>query len=208
MSIRSIYNVYAIFYDFLFSITFNDARKKAINSLNITDESKVLEFGIGTGLSLKYFPKEFKRLTGIDLSEKMLDKCSLKAQKLNMNVDLQIMDCENTTFKNETFDFVILMYVYSVSQDPHKLLKEAFRICKSSGSICIINHFSNVHSEKLNFFEFILSFFEDKIGFRSKFSFQEYIVEKDLVIDNMIGANLFSMTKVINLKKSVNLHLV
>lgn len=167
-----------------------------------------MEFGIGTGLSLKYFPKDFNGLTGIDLSDKMLDKCNLKAQKLKMKVDLQIMDCENTTFKNETFDYVLLMYVYSVSHDPHRLLKEAFRICKNTGSVYIINHFSNVHSNKLNFFEYILSFFEDKIGFRSIFSFQEYIVQKNLDIEDMIGANLFSMTKVINLKKSVNLHLV
>jgi phosphatidylethanolamine/phosphatidyl-N-methylethanolamine N-methyltransferase len=152
MSIRSVYNGYAKFYDFLFSITFDDARKKAINNLTITEQTKVLEFGIGTGLSLKYFPKEFNGLTGIDLSEKMLKKCNSKANKLKMNVDLQIMDCENTTFENESFDYVILIYVYSVSQDPHKLLKEAFRVCKNSGSICIINHFSKVHSNNLNFF--------------------------------------------------------
>ncbi len=208
MSVRSVYNVYANFYDFLFSKTFDDARKKAISSMEISEEKKIIEFGIGTGLSLKYFPKKFKGLTGIDLSEKMLEKCALKAKRYQMDVDLKIMDCENTPFEDESFDHVVLMFIYSVSSNPHKLLQEALRICKNSGSVLIINHFSNVNSEKLNFFEYLLSYFENIVGFRSKFSFKEYIVDKNIVINSMVGANIFSMTKVIDLKKAANTHLL
>lgn len=207
MTIRSIYNIYSNFYDLLFSSTFNDARKKAITSLDLDNSKKTIEFGIGTGLSLKYFPRNYKGLTGIDLSDKMLAKCTEKVKYYNMNVDLELMDCEHTTFQDETFDYVILMYVYSVTQNPHQLLKEAFRICKSSGSVIIVNHFSNFRSDKLNFFEYLLSFFENSVGFRSKFSFREYITDKKLKVDKLVNANLFSITKVIFLNKSDNLHI-
>jgi len=206
MSVRSVYNIYALFYDSLFSGTFNDARKKAISGLSIDDSKKTIEFGIGTGLSLKFFPNNYNLLTGIDLSEKMLGKCAKKAKQYNMNIDLRIMDCENTSFQDDSFDYVLLMYVYSVTQNPHELLKEAFRICKSTGSVVIINHFSNVKSERLNFFEFALSFFENVIGFRSKFSFKEYITDKNLKIDKLLNANIFSITKVVFFKKADNLH--
>lgn len=207
MSIQSIYDIYSNFYDLLFSSTFNDARKKAITSLDLDNSKKTIEFGIGTGLSLKYFPRNYNGLTGIDLSDKMLAKCTEKVKRYNMNVDLEIMDCEHTTFQDETFDYVILMFVYSVTQDPHQLLNEAFRICKSSGSVIIVNHFSNFKSDKLNFFEYLLSFFEHSVGFRSKFSFREYIIGKKLKVDKLVNANLFSITKVIFLKKSDNLHI-
>lgn len=207
MSVRSIYNIYALFYDSLFSWTFNDARRKAISSLSIDDSKKTIEFGIGTGLSLKFYPSNYQLLSGIDLSEKMLEKCAEKAQWYNMNIDLRIMDCENTSFQDDSFDYVLLMYVYSVTQNPHELLKEAFRICKNNGSVVIVNHFSNVKSEKLNFFEFVLSFFVNVVGFRSKFSFKEYITDKNLNIDKLLNANFFSITKVIFLKKSDNLHI-
>jgi phosphatidylethanolamine/phosphatidyl-N-methylethanolamine N-methyltransferase len=207
MSIQSIYNIYSNFYDLLFSSTFNDARRKAISSLDLDDSKKTIEFGIGTGLSLKYFPRKYNGLTGIDLSDKMLARCIKKVKMYNMNVDLRIMDCEHTTFENEIFDYVILMFVYSVTHNPDQLLKEAFRICKCSGTVIIVNHFSNVEGKKLNIFEYILSFFENSVGFRSNFSFREYIIEKKLILDKLVNANFLSITKVIFLKKSDNLHI-
>lgn len=206
MSVRSIYNIYSKFYDYLFSSTFDDARIKAIENLNLEDFQKTIEFGIRTGLSLKFFPKNYDGLTGIDLSDKMLERCALKANKLGMKVDLQIMNCEATSYQDASFDNVILMYVYSVTNDPHKLLKEAFRICKPEGQVVIINHFSNVKSNRLNFFEYILSNLEHVVGFKSKFSFKEFITDKQLKFYQFYNANMFSMTKVIFLRKQDNLH--
>ncbi|MEI8109559.1 MAG: class I SAM-dependent methyltransferase [Chitinophagia bacterium] len=203
-----LYNRLSVFYDLLFSSSLDDARKRAIDALQIQESTKVIEFGVGTGLSLYHFPKSFTGFTGIDISEKMLQKFAARADDLQMNVNIQLMDCEHTTFESETFDYVILMYVYSVTKDPHQIIKEAFRLCKNTGTVVIVNHFSEVKNSKPNVVEYLLSYFESFIGFKSKFPFKEYITDKNLVIKAMFSANLFSVTKVILLEKCNNLHLV
>ncbi len=209
-SVKKIYNNYAHFYNFLFSKILDPARKIAIQKMNIHPNENIIEIGIGTGLSLKHYNSLHDiSITGIDLSDKMLKKAQLEAIKYpKLKVTLNCIDGENTPYKDSTFDKVILMYVYSVTPNPEKLLKEAIRICKDNGSIYIINHFSNYEKNKLNFFEKSLSNFSNLIGFRSDFSYVNYIENNKLNIESVESANLFSLSKVIHFKKNNNLHLL
>ena len=48
--------------------------------MECTPTDKVLEIGIGTGTSYKYYPKETE-VTGIDISPDMLEKAKKKYKK-------------------------------------------------------------------------------------------------------------------------------
>ena len=48
--------------------------------MNCSENDKVLEIGIGTGTSFKYYPSE-TFVTGIDISPDMLEKAKKKYQK-------------------------------------------------------------------------------------------------------------------------------
>lgn len=207
--VKNIYDNYASIYDLVFSVVLNPARKKAIRQMNIQPNEKIIEFGVGTGLSFNHYNFSNKiSITGIDLSEKMLEKARSKVAKYkNFDITLSCIDAEDTPYDDSTYDKVMLMYVYSVTPNPEKLLSEAFRICKENGSVHIVNHFSNYENSRLNLFERSLSKMSKVIGFRTVFSYQDYIKNLNLNIESVESANIFSSTKVIHLKKKDNGHL-
>ena len=209
-SIWNVYDRYGQFYDFTFGRILDPGRKKAVNLMNVKSNQKIIEFGIGTGLSFKHYPKSIKiEMTGIDLSKKMLNKAQIRSRKFqNLNITLKNLDGENTHFEDASFDKVVLMYVYSVTANPEKIITEALRICKDDGSIYIVNHFSQSNGRNLSVFEKIISSSTTKIGFRSDFSYKKYIEHLDLKIESIESANIFALTKVIHLKKDKNTHLL
>ncbi len=208
--ISKVYNSYAAFYDIIFNKVLDQGRKKAIGIMDFLDGEKILEIGIGTGLSLRHYPQNIPlSITGIDISEKMLAKAKKRQKKYpNINLTLHHMNAESTTYDNSVFDKIVIMYVYSVTPSPEKLLSEALRLCTDEGSIYIVNHFSNYTNKGLSFFEKMLSSMSNTIGFSSDFSYQKYIVDNNVIMESIKSANIFSLSKVIHLKKNKNLHLI
>jgi phosphatidylethanolamine/phosphatidyl-N-methylethanolamine N-methyltransferase len=207
--VNAVYNNYATIYDLLFTKVLDPARKKAIQQMDFKPDEKVIELGVGTGLSFKHYNSLNQKifLTGVDLSDKMLEKAKQRTSEFpNLEITLARVDAENSPYEDGSFDKVILMYVYSVTPNPLKLLSEAIRICKDTGSIHIINHFSHIGNSSWRILENALSNFSAKIGFRSNFSYIEYIKDLNLNIESESNSNLFSLTKVIVLKKKKNTH--
>ena len=60
-------------YDYTYGPTLHPGRLEAIKKMRIRPGTEVLEVGVGTGINLSLYPKT-SRVTGIDLSSKMLKK--------------------------------------------------------------------------------------------------------------------------------------
>ncbi len=144
-SIRNAYRRYANHYDRVFGPVFAQGRKFAIEVLNQKPGQRILEVGVGTGLSLPaYDPRT--RVVGIDISPEMLDKARerVTAECDGHQVeDLLVMDAENLEFPDDSFDSIACMYVASVVPHPDRLISEMRRVCKPGGDILIVNHFAS-----------------------------------------------------------------
>ena len=105
---------------------------------------KTLEIGIGTGKSLAHYPKGVS-ITGIDSSKNMLKYARKRANGYNHIEKLLIMDAENLTFSDNTFDTIVSSCVFCSVRNPVRAFKEMQRVCKSSGSIYLLEH---VRSQK------------------------------------------------------------
>ncbi len=69
---------------------------------------RVLEYGCGTGSHSKEIARRGGTVTGIDISQVGIDMATETAQKEGISgADYLVMDCENMTFPDETFDLVI-----------------------------------------------------------------------------------------------------
>lgn len=101
-------------------------------------EGKTLEVGIGTGNNFPYYPENV-HLTGIDFSERMIE-ISKKKIKNNRNIRLQVMDAENMSFAENSFDTVVTSCVFCSVPDPVKGLREIKRVCKDGGNILLLEH--------------------------------------------------------------------
>ncbi len=134
------YNRMARFYDLhsklAEKIWFTKWRKSFFSPL----KGKILEVGIGTGNNIEFYGKEAK-VTGIDFSEKMLEKAREKLiQSRKKNITLKQMDAENLNFKDNSFDYVVTSCVFCSVPNPIKGLKEIRRVLKPTGKLIMIEH--------------------------------------------------------------------
>lgn len=136
-----LYYEFAHLYDRLFSRVFYPRIAKTVQALNIPPGAKVLEVGVGTGLSLDVYPHHCS-VTGVDLAPDMLEIAQEKVDQHGWrHIKLQEMDALNMTFADDTFDFAMAFHVVSVVPDPARLMSELSRVCKKGGNVVVINHF-------------------------------------------------------------------
>ena len=136
-----IYSEFSHLYEKIFSPFFEKRIHTVIKNLQISPGAKVLEVGIGTGMSMAAYPSHCE-VTGVDLAADMLEKAQEKAYENGWrHFHLMEMDALNLKFPDNAFDYVLSFHVISVVPDPVRMMHEIHRVCKPGGSIVIINHF-------------------------------------------------------------------
>ena len=132
--VQRAYELYAPVYDFIFDWIFAPGRTAAVAQLAIQRSDSVLEVGIGTGLNLPLYPWT-SHLTGVDLSQEMLDKAVERVQNLAMpNVTLKVMDATSLDFGDNEFDKAVATYTISAVPDPVAVLQEMRRVVPTGPS--------------------------------------------------------------------------
>ncbi|MBS4041395.1 MAG: class I SAM-dependent methyltransferase [Flavobacteriales bacterium] len=112
-----------------------DKRREVFEGL----AGNLLEIGVGTGKNIKLYPANLC-VTAIDFSSKMLAKARDKAGILNKNVELLLMDAQQMSFNDNTFDYVVATCVFCSVPDPIKGFKEIRRVLKPGGKAIFIEH--------------------------------------------------------------------
>ena len=200
MELRDTIRTYRLFsgsYDIVFGPVFHPGRKEAVRIANDRPGQRILEVGVGTGLSLPHFRPD-SRVTGIDISTEMLAKARRRAERLGLiQVEgLHIMDAENLDFPDNSFDSVLALYVASVVPNPARFAAEMRRVCIPGGTILVVNHFT---SEKalVRFMEKRLAHLARHIGFHADFPFDAFLRESRLSIRQVKPSNLLGYWKLL-----------
>ena len=133
---------------------------------------KILEIGVGTGLSFDDYDASTE-ITGIDLSEPKLAKARERqvSGRYPFVKQLLVMDAQDMTFPDATFDCVVGQFVITLVEDPERVLSECARVLKPGGQIILVNH---LYSEKglAAAVERLLAQKARKLGLRPEFPFQ------------------------------------
>ncbi len=137
--IHRIYERYADRYDAEMSQferrMLGDGRKWACSQAT----GDVLEIAVGTGRNLAFYP-DGVRLTGIELSEAMLERAKARARELGRDVTLRIGDAQALDFPDETFDTVVITLALCTIPDDGKALAEARRVLRPRGRLILLEH--------------------------------------------------------------------
>jgi ubiquinone/menaquinone biosynthesis C-methylase UbiE len=99
----------------------------------------VLEVAVGTGLNLEHYPSDV-RLTGIELSQKMLAIARRRADDLDCHVELRVGDAEALDFPSATFDTVVCTFSLCAIPDHRKALAEMTRVLRPGGVLLLADH--------------------------------------------------------------------
>lgn len=114
---------------------FGDSRDWACSQAT----GRVLEVAVGTGLNFAAYPADVE-LTGIDISDGMLEIARARADELHRSVRLEYGDAHSLPFADAEFDTVVCTFGLCAIPDPDTALDEMARVLRPGARLILVDH--------------------------------------------------------------------
>lgn len=167
-TVAKAYARWAPVYDRVFGPVFARGRKASIAAAEKIG-GRILEVGVGTGISLPDYSRSNK-LYAVDYSAPMLRKAKQRVIEHKLaNVEVvAVMDAARLAFPDDFFDVVVAQYVITAVPDPEATLDEFARVLKPGGEIILVNHIGAERGAR-RAFELGFAPVARKLGWRPEF---------------------------------------
>ncbi len=203
MNTIKIYSLYSHFYDSFFGRIFHPGRQIANELMDVQPGEKILEVGVGTGISLPLYPK-YAKVVGIDISQDMIKQAEKRKQELSLfNIRLSIMDASKMAFKDGCFDKAIAAHSITVILEPVETLKEMKRVCKKDAEFFFLNY-TGSNNKLIAMFEKAISPILNKLGLGKAIDLEELLCSTNFKIVFRKGVNIFKLYQIIKCKTLVH----
>lgn len=134
------YTFYLPVYDLIADRVFRKYRQRSIKLLQAQPDDNILIVGAGTGLDLPYL-RGYTRITANDITPGMITKLKARAEQLAIPMEAHVMDGQQLTYPDNSFDAVILHLIIAVIPDPIACIKELERVLKPGGTVMVFDKF-------------------------------------------------------------------
>jgi len=114
-------------------------RKKAVNRICSTNPQHVLDIACGTGdFAIALAQAGIPKVTGVDISEGMLEVGREKVKNLGLDIDMKVDDSEHMSYGDNTFDAISV--AFGVRNFEHLQLgfNEMYRVLRPGSMVCIV----------------------------------------------------------------------
>ncbi|MCU0364971.1 MAG: class I SAM-dependent methyltransferase [Ignavibacteriaceae bacterium] len=126
------------FYDYsMDSKKINEGRKSILSRIA---EEEILEIGFGTGINLKFYPQNVKRIIGIDANKGMLQQAQKKINNGRIEIELLEQSSESLPFPDNSLIAVASTYTLCSIKNINSALKEIHRVLKPGGKYYFLEH--------------------------------------------------------------------
>ena len=117
-------------------------RKQSLLALKKYNPKQILDIAAGTAdmciKSYQYLDPD--HVTGVDISAQMLEMGRIKVANANLStkIDLQVQDCSDLSFANESFDAATIAFGIRNFEKLDESLKQIHRVLKPGGHLLIL----------------------------------------------------------------------
>lgn len=96
-------------------------------------QGRLLDIGCGTGLFIEKYLKTGGTAVGLDISSRMVERARDRLDTCSFAVG----NGETLPFRDNSFDGISSLLVFSYVQNPEQMLSEAYRVLRPGGAIAI-----------------------------------------------------------------------
>ena len=163
-----------------------------------SNDSAVLDVGIGNGVMLKKFHHLIKskslKITGIDINKSYINHCDrlISTFQLKDHIEIYHESVEDYEPKNKAFDFILFSMSFMLFKDQHLVLDKIKNCLKPGGEIVF---FQTIFKEKFQLMEFI----KPKLKYITTIDFGGVTYEKDFFA--LLNKKRLSISKDMLIKK-------
>ena len=167
LSLRTKYNITAMFYDILdypWERVYRTWRPQLLGDLR----GRVLEAGVGTGRNFEHY-HESVHLTGVDLSDAMLRKAAKKTKKADCKIELLHDDASVMHLVDSNqYDWIIATFLCCVMPDEFQpmALEQFGRVLKPGGRFRLLEMVYSKNKKIRRRQDFFAAFIEKVYGAR------------------------------------------
>ena len=193
-----IYDRFSVVYDKTFGRLVQRRQRIAIEQLGLEAGDRVLDLGVGTGLTIPMYPEDVT-IVGLDLSWGMLEEARRRALEAGRKAWVVQADALRPPLRPESFDHVLITHVISVVSDPAELLRRSAELTRRGGRIVLLNHFRAEHGPVASL-EKAINPLCMKVGWRSDLSLAESLENVPLKVEKQIQLRRWDLWKIIVLR--------
>ena len=193
-----IYDRFSVIYDRTFGRLVQRRQRIAIEQLGLKSGDRVLDLGVGTGLTIPMYPTDVT-VVGLDLSWGMLEEARRRALESGRKAWVVQADALQPPLAPCSFDHVLITHVISVVSDPARLLRHAAELLKPGGRIVLLNHFRAERGPMASF-EKAINPLTTRIGWRSDLSLAESLDGVPLEIEKRVQLRRWDLWKIVVLR--------
>ena len=195
-----VYSDLSHLYDAIFGRAFVDREHAVIAELPFRHGHRVLEVGVGTGISLDAYPPSV-HMVGIDSSADMLAHAVAKVRENSWrHIDVRQGDALNLDFPDASFDWVTSFHVITVVPDPRRMMAEMVRVCKPGGRIVVISHFASPNPW-LYSLEWVVNPLAKLLGWTTRLRSRDVLDGQPIVVERNARPKFFSVHFVLIARK-------
>jgi ubiquinone/menaquinone biosynthesis C-methylase UbiE len=115
----------------------NEGRKSLLSKIT---EEEILEIGFGTGINLKFYPQNVKKIFGVDANRGMLKQAQKKITNGSIEIELKNQSSEILPFPDNSINAVASTYTLCSIKEINTALKEIHRVLKPGGKYYFLEH--------------------------------------------------------------------
>jgi len=115
----------------------NEGRKNILSKIT---EEEILEIGFGTGINIKFYPDNVKKIIALEPNKGMIKQARKKIDQNKTRIEFVEQSGESLPFPDNSINAIVSTYTLCSIKNITTALNENFRVLKAGGKYYFLEH--------------------------------------------------------------------